>query len=86
MSPLPVSAALAPTQPKSSAVTVPDVEEKPLIALDWHKTISHERVEGRSFLPSSNITVLRRLQELGYNLGIASFSSAQETQQAKDFD
>ena len=57
--------------------------ERPLIALDWHKTISHERAgrRGSSFVPAVNITVLRRLHGLGYDLGIASFSSAQETQQ-----
>ena len=32
-------------------------------------------------MPAGNITVLRRLQELGYDLGVASFSSAQEIQQ-----
>ena len=81
VSPLPVrSEALAPAESKSPAIVISDVE-RPLIALDWRKTISHERAgrRGSSFVPAGNITALRRLQELGYDLGIASFSSAQET-------
>lgn len=75
VSPLPVrSEALAPAESKSSAVVISDVG-RPLIALDWHKTISHERAgrRGSSFVPAGNITVLRRLQELGYDLVAASF-------------
>ena len=72
--------ALAPAEAKPSAIAASD---RPLIALDWHKTISHERFgrRGDSFVPAGNITVLRRLQELGYDLCVTSFSSAQETQQ-----
>ena len=66
--------------------TPPAALERPLIALDWHKTISFERFnrQGRkeSYTPATVVNCLKELQQKGYQLCIVSFSTNLETQRA----
>ncbi|CAL1150812.1 unnamed protein product, partial [Cladocopium goreaui] len=75
-----VVADIAPSSTASGARST----ERPLIGLDWHKTLSHERetdggaLEG--FVPASSIAILRDLLNKGWDLCVVSFSSALATQ------
>ena len=75
-----VVADIAPSSTASGARST----ERPLIVLDWHKTLSHERetdggaLEG--FVPASSIAILRDLLNKGWDLCVVSFSSALATQ------
>ena len=53
--------------------------ERPLIVLDWHRTLSFEAQGGGSYVPERVKQTLRRAQSLGYDLGICSFASAPNT-------
>ncbi|CAL1132615.1 unnamed protein product, partial [Cladocopium goreaui] len=75
-----VVADIAPSSTASGARST----ERPLIGLDWHKTLSHERetdggaLEG--FVPASSIAILRDLLNKGWDLCVVSFGSALATQ------
>ena len=78
--------AKAKAEPRSSpdssvASTRPGTSvERPLIVLDWHRTLSFESQSGGSYVPERVKQTLRRAQSLGYDLGICSFASAPATQ------
>ena len=79
--------AKAKAEPRSSpdssvASTRPGTSiERPLIVLDWHRTLSFESQSGgSSYVPERVKQTLRRAQSLGYDLGICSFASAPATQ------
>ena len=55
--------------------------ERPLIALDWHNTLSFDGIEGHGVAERS-AEILRGLQERGFDLCVVSFASSPETQRA----
>ena len=55
--------------------------ERPLIALDWHNTLSFDGIEGHGVAERS-AEILRGLQQRGFDLCVVSFASSPETQRA----
>ena len=58
-----------------------DSNERPLIALDWHNTLSFDGIEGHGVAERS-AEILRDLQQRGYDFCVISFASSPETQRA----
>ena len=56
-----------------------DANERPLVALDWHNTLSFEGIEGHGVAERS-AEILRDLQQRGYDFCVISFASSPETQ------
>ena len=57
----------------------PGAAERPLLGLDWHRTIAHERqgASGReAFIPAASIARVQELLERGYDICVISFASA----------
>ena len=62
----------------------PGAVERPLLGLDWHRTIAHERhgPSGReAFIPAASLARVQELIERGYDICIISFASAIKTQE-----
>ena len=58
-------------------------EERPLIALDWHKTLSFESLVEKPEdhgVAERSAEIIRDLQERGYDFCVISFASSTETQ------
>ena len=72
----PCSSADHSSTPSRTGTTI----ERPLIVLDWHRTLPFEPQGGGSYVPERVQQTLRRAQSLGYDLGICSFASAPATQ------
>eukprot|EP00434_Breviolum_minutum_P040269 symbB.v1.2.035778.t1/scaffold4900.1/size33223/1 len=58
-----------------------DTNERPLIALDWHNTLSFDGIEGHGVAERS-AEILRDLQQRGYDFCVISFASSPDTQRA----
>ena len=58
-----------------------NTNERPLIALDWHNTLSFDGIEGHGVAERS-AEILRDLQQRGYDFCVISFASSPETQRA----
>ena len=58
--------------------------ERPLIGLDWHRTLSHEKYTDsgvkESFVPPASVVLIRELQRKGFDFCVVSFSSNVGTQ------
>ena len=62
----------------------PGAAERPLLGLDWHRTIAHERqgASGReAFIPAASLAPVQELLERGYDICVISFASAIKTQE-----
>lgn len=58
--------------------------ERPLIGLDWHRTLSHEKYTDsgvkESFVPPASVVLIKELQRKGFDFCVVSFSSNAGTQ------
>ena len=72
------SVAKTPIAPPASVQLQQVSSERPLIALDWHTTLSFESVEGYG-VSERSAQILREAQDKGFDLCTLSFASNPET-------